>query len=156
MQELPSQQVALVMFIVAFRFERQNFYLLPIALFNACNNAVSSNGLNKHSAAPSSSNCDRATSSLRAVMKTTGILTSRLRSSRKSSGPVITGIATSSIRQLECKTASDARKSFAEENVRAANPNSFNNSGKDSRNDWSSSTTETSNRVFIKTLSHRN
>jgi hypothetical protein len=53
----------------------------------------------------------------------------------------------SRIRHLVWPTQSDARNSCADENARAAKPNSFSKSGSDSRTDSSSSTTDTSERV---------
>jgi hypothetical protein len=58
-------------------------------------------------------------------------------------------------RLLVWPTQSDARNSCADENARAAKPNSFSKSGSDSRTDSSSSTTDTSERVtFIDFLPH--
>src|SRR5580700_4767779 len=56
-------------------------------------------------------------------------------------------MAMSRIRHLVWPTQSDARNSCADENTRAAKPNSFSKSGSDSRTDSSSSTTDTSERV---------
>src|SRR5580693_4817751 len=64
-------------------------------------------------------------------------------------------MAMSRIRHLVWPTQSDARNSCADENARAAKPNSFSKSGSDSRTDSSSSTTDTSERVtFIDFLPH--
>src|SRR5882762_3775801 len=62
-------------------------------------------------------------------------------------------MAMSRTRHLVWPTQSDARNSCADENARAAKPNSFSKSGSDSRTDSSSSTTDTSERVtFIDFL----
>src|SRR5216683_8160459 len=64
-------------------------------------------------------------------------------------------MAMSRIRHLVWPTQSDVRNSCADENARAAKPNSFSKSGSDSRTDSSSSTTDTSERVtFIDFLPH--
>jgi hypothetical protein len=148
---LDSRSNLLIFILITCKVYR-SVYSPPIALCNASNKAPSLKGLNRHSIAPSSSNRDRTTSSLRAVMKTTGILRLRRRSSRKSSGPDITGIATSRTSPFESRGASDAKNSRADENARESNPNSLSSSGNDSRTDWSSSTTEINNRVLIKKL----
>src|SRR5579864_7747855 len=64
-------------------------------------------------------------------------------------------MAMSRIRHLVWPTQSDARNSCADENARAAKPNSFRKSGSDSRTDSSSSTTDTSEHLtFIDFLTY--
>src|SRR5438094_1730704 len=58
-------------------------------------------------------------------------------------------MAMSRIRHLVWPTQSDARNCSADENARAANPNSLSKSGSDSRTDSSSSTTDTSESVIF-------
>src|SRR5580700_5200459 len=63
-------------------------------------------------------------------------------------------MAMSRIRQRVWSTQSDARNSSADENVRAAKPNSPRRSGSDSRTDSSSSTTDTSGRSTTRLSWH--
>jgi hypothetical protein len=112
------------------------------ALFNASSKTDSLNGFKRQPMTPSCiSSCDAR--SARAVMKIVGMLWPRLNNSRHSSGPDIPGIAMSRIRHVDLPTKPDWRKSFGVANTSDANPNSLRRSGKDSRTESSSSTTDT-------------
>lgn len=121
-------------------------YVARSAALIASSKAVSLNGLNKHSTAPCSRSCGRTVPFPFAVMKTIGIRCWRSFNSRRRSGPVIPGIKTSRIRQRVWLTQSELRNSSADEKARAKKPNSLTKSGRDSRTDSSSSTTDTRGR----------
>ena len=76
-------------------------------------------------------------------MKMMGVATPQRSNSRCSSGPDISGIETSRIRQRVVSKGWLARNSAADSKALAAKPSSLNRSGSDSRTDSSSSTTET-------------
>src|SRR5580658_1933913 len=62
------------------------------------------------------------------------------------------GMAMSRSRHLVLEVWREARNCSADEKVRTENPSSLSKSGSDSRTDSSSSTTQTSGRVFIMDL----
>src|SRR5215469_8786916 len=89
-------------------------------------------------------------SSGEAVTKMMGSARRRRVNSCCRSGPDISGILTSRIRQLLSARASDARNSVADEKARAAKPNCFNKIGNERRTDSSSSMTVMRLRGAIK------
>src|SRR5467141_3263096 len=124
------------------------------AKVTASSRAVSLNGFRRHSIAPAWSICGRMLSSPWAVMKMIGIVLPRPDSSCWRAGPLMPGMATSTTRQSVWSTNSEARNSAAEEKARDAKPNVLSKSGRDSRTDSSSSTTDTSDALGTR-FSHQ-
>src|SRR5205807_8490028 len=83
-----------------------------------------------------------------------GIVLPRCDSSCWRAGPLMPGMATSTTRQSVWSTDSEARNSAAEEKARDAKPNVLSRSGRDSRTDSSSSTTDTSGALGTRFSHH--
>src|SRR5438132_2822117 len=124
------------------------------AKVTASSRAVSLNGFRRHSIAPAWSICGRMLLSPWAVMKMIGIVLPRCDSSCWRAGPLMPGMATSTTRQSVWSTNSEARNSAAEEKARDAKPNVLSRSGRDSRTDSSSSTTDTSGALGTRFSHH--